>query len=172
MKCRYLRWLTSIIIIFVYLNGCSSGSVESEPIDNGYDQGGLYALTGSKIINDQSGKAKPLISESKSDTIRLSFTVNILWNNENRDRVRIIGLYGADVGNFTERVFPGCIMSDDCKVFGSFINHENIEIDIENNGRRYQANGQIKTVDIELRGQYTHQDHTINYELSGERIFF
>lgn len=113
------------------------------------------------------------------DTLRerVSFSVIAQLDNDNPDRIQFYGIQGADTGDFGKRVFPDCTRSADCEVFGKVIpsgefviNGGSFEIDIENNGHRYQATGFFSSSTSNLQGKYTYEGITIDYELTGKRV--
>ncbi|TVQ06078.1 MAG: hypothetical protein EA359_01650 [Balneolaceae bacterium] len=103
---------------------------------------------------------------------RTTYSFNVEWTADSPDRIRFFGLEGADAGASRYRVFPGCTHPDNCEVYGKIIGLEEFEIDIEHEGRRFRANGVFRTVSVELSGQFTFDDITITYDLSGNRVDF
>lgn len=157
----------TILCIFL-LFGCSEQPVETEPEETIDQISGLYYLSGEKISTGYSCFNCLVVEDPYTNSIDLSLNVKVV--KDKQDTVRFYGLAGADAGEFGKRVFPECKHPDNCKVYGKLTGIESFEIDIENNGRRYQASGSIRTVDIEVTGQYSYQNNQIEYDLHGKRV--
>ncbi len=130
---------------------------------------GIYYLNGPRFSVEE-----PCIHcAADEDTLReiVSFSVIAQLDHDNPDRIQFFGLLGADTGDMDKRVFPDCTRSEDCEIYGRIISGGDFEIDIENNGHRYHATGFLSTSIIYLQGQYSYEDITIDYDLSGERVF-
>lgn len=108
------------------------------------------------------------------DTLRefISFSVIARLAKDNPERIQFYGVQGADTGDIAKRLFPDCTRSADCEIFGniSLSAGGTYEIDIENIGHRYQATGSLIPTTIDLKGQYSYENITIDYDFSGNRI--
>ena len=92
--------------------------------------------------------------------------MNVQLVQDKVDTVRIYGLEGVDAGIDEKKVFPNCIHPDDCKVYGKLNPSGEIEIELEQNGRRYSALWSNNT----LRGTFSYGEFSVKYDLSGKRI--
>ena len=156
--------LLTITLISMILAGC----VDSEPTQNFDRLSGFYYLAGDRIT-----VADPCIHcPAGEDSLReyVSFSLYI-EKDPNSERIQFYGLQGADTGDMDRRVFPDCIRSSDCEVFGTIISGGVFEIDIENNGHRYRATGSIGNR-TDIQAQYSNEDLTIDYDLQGEQVSF
>lgn len=152
-----------------------TGCVDSEPIKIIDTTSGFYYLQGTRITVEE-----PCFHcKEGEDSLRETVTFSVMVNRDsnNLERIQFYGLQGADTGDFDKRVFPNCIRTSDCEIFGTIQSSGEFEIDIENNGHYYQASGTIMRASfddgrywIELEGQYTYDDITIDYDLSGKKV--
>lgn len=161
---NYKYMMTNFLLTALMLGCVNSGDTEIH--DN---LSGIYYLEGPRItVEDPCIHCAP---ETNELTERISFSVIARLDHDNPERIQFYGIQGADTGDFGKRVFPGCTRSADCEVFGRIISGGAFEIDIENNGHRYQATGSLGSATINLRGQYTYEDLTIDYDLNGKRVY-
>lgn len=146
------------------MTGCvDSGNVEF------HDQlSGSYYLHGTRTTVENPCFHCPDGQDTLKETV--TFSVIARLDSNNQERIQFYGIQGADTGDFDKRVFPECTRATDCEVFGTIISGGAFEIDIENNGHRYQATGSLGTATIDLHGQYSYDDITIDYDLSGKRV--
>lgn len=156
-----------------FLLGCSENSVQPEPESevSADTLSTLFFLEGKKIETRYSEWPVPDGEQPSVDTTNIYFTVHIKRVEGDMKKVRFYGLEGADAGSAGNRVYPNCTVSDDCKVYGNIVLGQQFEIDLENNGRTYQANGLVTTFEANLTGRYQYQNLTIDYELQGERYY-
>ncbi len=163
--------LIIIALLFSILIGCSTGSTEPEPPEppEPFDRiSGIFFLDGTRTTVEDPCFHCPAGEDTLKE--RVSFSLIAQLEHDNSERIQFFGLQGADTGDMDKRVFPDCTRSADCEIFGTFESEAFFEIDIENNGHRYQASGSIGEVEIELQGQYSYDDITIDYDLSGKRV--
>ena len=157
-----------IIIGFIWMLFSFSGSTGVEQQEEMIDLGsGTFYLKGT-----MTSTGYPCFHcESNEDyyTYYTEFSVNILAVPGRKDILRFYGLQGADAGEFEKRVFPYCTMPDDCVIYAK-LSGDVIEIDISNEGRRYRAQGILKSGTFELEGQYSYENYTIDYSLNGQRV--
>ncbi len=161
---RYNQYLCTLFLLMTLMLGCvDAGDPEINDTISG-----IYYLQGPRIkVEDPCIHCAP---ESNELTERINFSVIARLDHNNPDRIQFFGLQGADTGDMDKRVFPDCTRSEDCEIYGRIISGGAFEIDIENNGHRYQATGSLGTATINLKGQYTSDDVTIDYDLSGKRV--
>lgn len=160
----------SILFTFMFLSILMIGCVDPDPpriIDR---TSGIFYLYGTRITVED-----PCIHcPSDQDYLReiVDFSVIAKLDPDNWDRVQFYGLQGADTGDMDKRVYPDCTRSADCEIFGSISLSDGgrYEIDIENQGHRYYATGVLSSTTIHLQGQYTYEDITIDYDLSGKKV--
>lgn len=154
-----------------------AGCVDSEPAEIIERRSGFYYLSGPRITVEDSC----FHCAEGEDTLQESVTFSLIVQvDPNSERVQFYGLQGADTGDLDRRVYPDCTRSSDCKIFGTIQPGGAFEIDIENNGHRYQAAGSIRRSEfgpedrysIELQGQYSYEDLSIDYDLEGEQVSF
>lgn len=167
-----IKTLFPILLLMPLMWGCmDSGETEIEDTVSG-----IYYLYGPRTtVEDPCTRCT-----AEQDSLReiISFSVIARLDHDNRERIRLYGVQGADTGEFGKRVYPDCTHSEDCKVFGYIVpsgefvvNGGAFEIDIENNGRRYKATGSLGTSTIDLKGQYSYKGITIDYDLNGKRVY-
>lgn len=159
-----MRNLILFAWVLIFMTGCvDSGEMELED-----RLSGIYYLNGPRITIEENC----FHCAAGEDTLReiVSFSVIAQLDHDNPEQVQLFGIQGADTGDLDKRVFPECTRSADCEVFGTIISGGAFEIDIENNGRRYQATGSLGTATIDLKGQYSYDDITIDYDLNGKRV--
>ncbi len=147
------------LFLSVILFGCS---VEPEEPDDNIS--GIYYLRGTQTHSGLScfnclDYDAPYINYSE-----FSFYVKLV--KDKVDTVRIYGLEGADAGTAEKKVFPNCTSPDDCKVYGKRTPSGEIEIDIEHNGRKYQAMWSISS----LTARLSYGDVSVDYDLSGSPV--
>lgn len=167
-----MQKLFSIFLLSVFITGC----VDSEPVQIIDRTSGFYALSGPRVTVDDSCFHCPVGENTLNESITFSLFVQVDPNNP--ERIQFYGLQGADTGDMDRRVFPECTRSQDCEVFGTIQTGGAFEIDIENNGHRYQATGTIARVEnnpaglyaLQLQGQYSYEDITIDYNLQGRQV--
>jgi hypothetical protein len=87
-----------------------------------------------------------------------------------QDTIRLIGLEGADVGDYHEYLFPECTRADDCKIYGRMVTDQDFVVDVTNGERRYFGIGTILTIDIYVNGTYRYREKEIEYQLNGNRL--
>ncbi|WP_234568085.1 hypothetical protein [Rhodohalobacter sp. 614A] len=152
--------LTIAISCFCLLLGCS---VEpEEPVDN---ISGVYYLRGTQTHSGLPWFNR-LIDYRDPYTNYTEFSFYVKLVKDKVDTVRIYGLEGADAGIAEKKVFPNCTNSDDCKVYGKRKSSGEIEIDIEHDGRRYQASGYITS----LTARLSYGNVSVDYDLSGNPV--
>jgi len=144
------------------LFGCTNSSVEPDkPVDN---ISGIYYLRGEQT---QSGLSCFNCSIDEDPYTNITeFSVYVKLVKDKVDTIRIYGLEGADAGTAEKMVFPNCTSPDDCKVYGKRKPSGEIEVDIEHNGRRYQASGYFGS----LTAHYSLGDISVDYDLSGKKV--
>lgn len=160
--------LLGILGLFV-IKGCGDSSTGNE--DDRVS--GILLVGGKEIKTTYSDWPIPEGDEPAKDTTSIGFFLKIQEVGYGNDQLRIVGLEGADVGKYDNRVFPNCTNPEECKIYGKLAG-EDLEIDINNNGRSYQATGKIyQTYDpyIEMTATYKYQNITIEYNLEGGRKF-
>lgn len=156
-----MKIINSFFAIFlsVILFGCSVDS--KEPVDN---ISGVYYLRGTQT---HSGLSCFNCLDYEAPYINYTeFSVYVKLVKDKVDTVRIYGLEGTDAGIAEKMLFPDCTTPDDCKVYGKRTPSGEIEIDIEHNGRRYQASGYITS----LTAHYSHGNVSVEYDLSGNPV--
>lgn len=160
-----------IVLLFAIslLNGCTENGVNLEPQEPVDNISGLFVLLGPKTVKTYSTWPISSGEESAEEIRNGGHSINIKLLDD--ETIRIYGLLGADAGKSQEKVFSNCTYTDDCKVFGKKISPQTYEISIENDGRTFNGEMFIQTVDINVKGIYEYQNKTIEYELRGERIF-
>lgn len=167
-----MQKLLPLFLISIIMAGC----VDSEPVQIIDRTSGFYYLYGPRITVEDSCIHCPADEDSLRE--RVSFSLFVQVDPNNLERVQFYGLQGADTGDMDRRVFPDCTLSPDCEVFGRIQTTGDFEIDIENNGHRYQATGTIVRSEfleegryaIELQGQYSYENITIDYKLEGRKV--
>lgn len=176
----FQRNSTGLIIVLLgmfglfLIKGCGDSSTNmDDDEDVEADQiSGIFYVTGEEIRTIYSDWPIPEGEEPSRDKTRIGFIMKIQKIGDGDDQLRIVGLEGADVGKYDNRVYPDCSTPDECKIYGSLIG-EDLEIEIENNGRSYQAAGSIyQTYEpyVEMTATYNYQNVTIQYELEGEKM--
>ncbi|MCC5941201.1 MAG: hypothetical protein JJU37_06615 [Balneolaceae bacterium] len=164
--------LLPLFLLSVILAGC----VDSEPTQVIDRTSGFYAISGPRITVEDSCFHCPVGENTLNESVIFSLFVQVDPNNS--QRIQFYGLQGADTGDMDRRIFPKCTRSQDCEVFGTIQAGGDFEIDIENNGHRYAATGTIARIDnnpaglyaIQLQGQYSYEDITIDYNLQGSQV--
>tara|TARA_R100001143_G_scaffold6711_1_gene9069 strand:+ start:9134 stop:9658 length:525 start_codon:yes stop_codon:yes gene_type:complete len=162
------RWAGVVLLLtclgMLGLSGCkdhfSDVDIEDDEII------GLFALRGQEIVTNYSDWPIPENDVPSVDTTRINFLMLIRSVDGEKNRVRMYGLEGADVGKREHYLYPGCKTPDDCKIIG-MLEGEDLEIDINNNGRSYLANIMIRNNYVEITATYNHQQTTIHYEVDG-----
>lgn len=159
---RIIKYMFTLLLLMSIMLGCMDANKINDTIS------GIFYLKGPRLtIEDPCFHCA-----AGEDTLReiVSFSVIAQLDHDNPERIQFYGIQGADTGDFDKRAFPDCTRSADCEVFGRIISGRAFEIDIENNGHRYQATGSLGTATIDLQGQYTYEDITIDYDLNGKRV--
>lgn len=168
------KWVLALLLFsllgLLAFNSCSD-SLEGPNTDDEEDDiiSALMYLDGIQITTTYSAWPVPENDVPEVDTTRIGFLVKIQSIDGEKNSIRIYGLEGADVGKRENYLYPDCENPDDCKVIGTLAEEE-LEIDISNNGRSYQAEGKIyQTYDpyIEMTGIYNYQNIIIHYEAEG-----
>jgi len=117
------------------------------------------------------------IPEGEVPTVQrygVHFFMLMKMNNRVDSMVRVYGLEGADVGKVDRYLYPGCNTLDNCKVIGT-LEGEDLTIEIQNNGRSYQAEGTIQFFEdsdysiAEITATYNNKNTTIQYIFEGSR---
>lgn len=169
---RNIKYFFTFILLMIVVSGCvDSGDTAIDDTISG-----IYYLSGPRTtIEDPCIHCAPETSELRE---YMDISVVARQDPDDRERIQFYGIQGVDTGEFEKRVFPNCTRSADCEVFGKITSSNTFqtnggafEIDIENNGRRYQATGSLGTSTIDLKGQYTYEDITIDYDLNGKRVY-
>lgn len=156
----------SAVLGFVFV-GCSNSSTNVKINDDVF---GIYSIEGQKIITKAS-KSSPENEGTTVDTLYVEFLLVISEAEGREDTIRLYGLQGVDTGEGDNRVYPNCTIPKECKVFAK-LEGEDLKIDINNEGRTYQATGKIyQTYDpfIEMSATFNYQNTTIHYEVEGEK---
>ena len=163
MKTFTVLIICSFIGILFSFSGSTGVEQQEEMIDLG---SGTFYLKGTMTSTEY----PCLFCPGNQDfyTYYTDFSVNILPVPGKKDTLRFYGLQGADAGEFDKRVFPYCTMPENCVIYAKLIG-DVFEIDISNDGRRYRAQGILKSSTIELEGQYSYENITIDYDLKGLR---
>lgn len=134
----------------------------------------LYAMRGNQIITSYSEWPIPEGEEPSEVTSRYDFLMLIDFKSGDDKQVRFYGLEGADVGKRDHYLYPDCTNPDNCKITGT-LEGEDLTINIQRNGRSYQAEGVIRRIihnnndygSAELTATYKYQNTTIEYRLEG-----
>lgn len=158
--------LTIMVNLFLFA-GCSDQS--SNPDQNQF----VDRISGEYILHYMKYERRypewPAIEgeELSADSTYFVFTVSIKLIDENDGTIRFYGLEGADAGSSSKKLFPDCKHPDDCKVLGKMTGIEEFEINLEHNGRTYEASGVIRSVSFKLDGKFTNPDEKliITYDL-------
>lgn len=153
------------------LAGCSNDASGPDAGGEFVDRiSGNFYLEGFKIEKRFSDWPIPPDEEPSIDTTRIDFSLTIVLPDPEQDEVRFYGLSGADVGESDHRVYPGCTVPEDCKVFGQRTDLEEIAIILENDGRMYHGFAYVRTNYIGVQAEYQYQNITIEYDLDGQRF--
>ncbi len=158
------------LIGFLAFNSCSDSSLDTDT-DGGDDTtvSDLIYLRGTQIITQYSAWPIQENDVPTVDTTRIHFITKIQSIRGERNSIRLYGLDGADVGKREHYLYPDCEHPDDCVVTGK-LEDEVFDIQLTNNGRSYEASGNIyQTYDpyVEMTATYNYQNTTIEYELEG-----
>lgn len=152
----------------VLINGCSDSSTSTK-IDAQVP--GSYLMSGNKIVTKYSDWPISENEEPTVDTLRVDFILVVAIAESKEDAIRLYGLQGVDTGEGDNRVYPNCTIPEECEFFGR-LEGEDLEIDVNNNGRSYQATGKIyQTFNpyIEISATFNYQNTTIHYKVEGEK---
>jgi len=171
-----LRWMWIFLLLscisIAWLTGCEdlfSVFDKSEDIKTI-----LYEMKGFETITRYSEWPIP---EGEVPTVQrygVHFFMLMKMNNRVDSMVRVYGLEGADVGKVDRYLYPGCNTLDNCKVIGT-LEGEDLTIEIQNNGRSYQAEGTIQFFEdsdysiAEITATYNNKNTTIQYIFEGSR---
>lgn len=167
----YIGILLVAMIGQFILAGCSNDASGPDAGGEFMDKiSGDFYLEGFKIEKRFSDWPVPPDEEPSVDTTRIDFTLTIALTDPGQDTFRFYGLSGADAGESGHRVFPGCTVPEDCKVFGQRTAPEEIEIILENEGRTYHGFTYVRRNYIEVQAEYQYQNITIEYDLEGQRF--
>lgn len=173
---QQMRW--SLVALLFSLTGllaihsCSDSSIDFDTDTvGGKDKtlSNLIYLRGIQIMTQYSAWPIPENDVPTVDTTRIRFLMKIHSIRGERDLIRLYGLDGADVGKRDHYLYPDCKDPDNCKIIGN-LSDEVLEINLNNNGRSYEADGNIyQTYDpyVEMSATYKYQNTTIEYELEG-----
>ncbi|MEX2410846.1 MAG: hypothetical protein WD607_05640 [Candidatus Paceibacterota bacterium] len=163
---RDIKYIFILFLLLVLMMGC----VDTDPDKSEFNDrfSGIFYLHGTRTTVEDPCLHCAIGQDTLRETVTFSLFTRL--DHDNPDRIQFYGLQGADTGDFGKRVFPDCTRSADCEIFGGIHSEELFEIDIENDGHHYQANGSIRFVDIELQGRYTYDNITIDYDLTGKRV--
>lgn len=146
-----------------FILGCSessNGGID-EPVDT---ITGYYSLEGynSLIVDKEQGN----IEETRF------YGADILYIKLQDDgSIRFYGLLGGDTGRDEHKVYPGCTHPDDCPVLGNSTSPEGYRVQIENEGRVYEANLEILTTRIYMTGSLKYEGREIVFKMDGQRFF-
>lgn len=167
------KWMLFVVLIsclglFLLYSCDSSAGPDSDEKEQEQISVLLY-VSGNQITTTYSAWPIPENDVASVDTTRIGFLMKLQTVPGEESSLRMYGLEGADVGKRENYLYPDCNNPDDCQVIGSLVD-ENLEVDITNNDRSYQAEGKIyQTYDpyIEMTGTYNYQNTTIRYEVEG-----
>ena len=169
---RTVTYIFTLFLLTAFLISC----VDSSEVEIEDTISGIYYLSGPRTTMGKSCTRCPADQDSLREYI--SFSVIARLDHDNRERIQLYGIQGADTGELDKRVYPDCTRSEDCEVFGYIVpsgefvvNGGAFKIDIENSGHRYQDTGSLGTSTIDLKGQYNYEDITIDYDLNGKRVY-
>lgn len=168
MKCQIhsLNYFLILVLGAVFLHGCADSSTNTQVNE---EVVGTYSINGEKIVTKYSEWPIPENEEPTVDTLGVEFLLVIAAAENREDTIRLYGVEGVDIGEGDNRVFPNCTVPAECEFFGRLVG-EDLEINVSNNGRSFQAEGKIyQTYDpyIEMTGTYNYQHTTIYYEVEG-----
>lgn len=161
---RNSKYLFTTFLLMAFMVGCMLFG-DPEIDDN---LSGIYYLDGPRTTVEEPCIHCPAGQDSLREFVSFSMIAKLDRNNP--ERIQFYGIQGADTGDFGKRVFPDCTRPAECQVFGEIISGGAFEIDIENNGHRYQATGFLSRYNIFLKSQYTYDGITIDYDLTGKRV--
>lgn len=169
MKCQIHSFNYFLIIILgaVFLYGCADSSTNTQVNEKVV---GTYSIIGEKIVTKYSEWPIPENEEPAVDTLGVDFLLVIAAAENREDTIRLYGVEGIDIGEGDNRVFPNCTVPAECEFFGRLVG-EDLEINVSNNSRSYQAEGKIfQTYEphLEMTATYNYQNTTIEYDLEGE----
>ncbi len=145
---------------------------------------GLYYVHGSKIVTYYRCPFIDLCGPDDGpfhDTTRIASVVAVKWIEEKTDTLHFFGLPGADEGETkfyhgTTQLSShvgGMLHYDNLtryRVYG-LMSGSSIEIEINNAGNRYTGTGTLSDKFIDIRSQKTFRTITVDYELTGEKIY-
>ncbi len=175
-----LRWIWVVLLIFCF---AMAGLTGCEDLFSGFDKEDgrrndkssvLYAIKGNEIMTSYSEWPIPEGENPSVNTSYIRFLMLIDFNDSKDNEIRIFGLEGADVGKRDYYLYPDCTKPEDCKITGT-LDGEDLTINIQSNGRSYQAEGTIRRIihnnndygSAELTATYKYQNTTIQYRLEG-----
>lgn len=162
-------WLVVLFSISGFLGLYSCDDSSTDPDKEGTAISGLLYVSGNQITKRYSDWPIPENDVASVDTMRVGFLVKIHSIRGEENSIRMYGLEGADVGKRENYLYPDCKHPDDCEIVGMLVG-EDLEIEITNNDRSYQAEGKIyQTYDpyLEMTATYNYQNITIQYEVEG-----
>lgn len=164
-----LKKIGVIIVVWICLisSSCSHNSIESIPEEQIDSISGVYYLRGPQTHSGWHCNHCLIVDPYINYT---EFSVNVKLVPDKVDTVRIYGLEGADAGIAEKKVFPSCTSPDGCPVYARLKPSGEVEVDIEHNGRMYQATGFMYPTTISLTAYYSYEDVSVDYDLSGERV--
>ena len=180
MKQNQHRWiwvgLLLTCISIAGLTGCGDlfSGFDKDNVKKNENSAVLYAMKGNQIMTSYSEWPIPEGEEPSEVTSRYDFLMLIDFKTGDDNQVRFYGLEGADVGKRDYYLYPDCTNPDDCKITGT-LDGEDLTINIQSNGRSYQAEGAIRRIihsnnnygSAELTATYKYQNTTIEYRLEG-----
>jgi len=158
------------------LTGCEDlfSGFDKEDGRNNEKSAVLYAMRSSEVMTSYSEWPIPEGEEPSEVTTRYDFLMLIDFKTGDDNQVRLYGLEGADVGKRDYYLYPDCTNPEDCKITGT-LDGEDLTINIQSNGRSYQAEGVIRRIinnnnnygSAELTATYKYQNTTVQYRLEG-----
>lgn len=164
-----LLFILLSILGLLMIKGCGDSSTSPDDEEEGDQVSGIFYVRGKEVRTIYSDWPIPEGEVPSKDEERISFIIKIQKIRTGSDQLRIIGLEGADVGKYDNRIYPDCTIPEECKIYGNLVG-EDLAIDIENNDRSYQATGKIyKTYEpyLEMTATYSYQNVKIEYTLEG-----
>jgi len=132
---------------------------------------GLYYVHGSKIIS----------TAAINDTTHFASVVAVKLMKDKTDTLHFFGFPGADEGE-AKQLFgrqqlsdysvgmSGYDMFSPYRIYGAY-SDDFFEINHNNIGRHYRGTGTISDDRIDIHGQLTYRSFTVDYELTGEKIY-
>lgn len=167
-KSRIWILIPVIMILLLGMGSCS----DSTSVTDRQPLSAVMQIGGKLIKTTYSEWPIPENEVPAVDTTRVGFFIHIHSLKGETSEIRLYGLEGADVGKHGNQLFPNCSHPDECKVTGT-LTDEKLNIDIQNDGRSYKAEGFIyQTYDpyLVMTATYRYENITFEYELEG-RVF-